>query len=199
MKKFGVERFVQDYRVVEYTNKKGKIRRKAEYIGQWYVAGISETKQRRVHILFAVASLVIFACLFGALVLDYAADGELYVVLPCAVALFPALYMIMSIFSQPKIGAKMERIQYEHAYLRVGRSSMAILILVGVGLIGTVVYDILCINHTIDKQLTVYDVLFLGLTAVVIALSIVLFLTVRGVNISIEENTENPDEIRKNS
>ena len=91
MKKFGVERFVEDYKTIEYTNEKGRRKYKTEYIGQWYVPEISEERQRRLHVFLWIASLIAVVSLAGGLLMPYAADSELYVVLPCAVALFPGL------------------------------------------------------------------------------------------------------------
>ncbi len=187
MKKFGVDRYVADYRVVEYTNEKGKVRRKTEYIGAWYVPLISEQKQRRLHVFMWIGAFAVFASILGGLLQHYAAESELYVVLPCAIALLPAFYMILALFAQPKVGQKMERMQHEHGYIRIGRSALAVLILVGVGLIGVIVYDILCLNHTVDKTLGLGDALFFGLMLLTVALSVFLIAAVRNMEITIEE------------
>ena len=188
MKKFGVERYVTDYRVVEYTNEKGKIKRRAEYIGQWYVPLITEQTQRRMHIVFWIVSIIVFLVNAGALMLPYAADDQLYVVLPVALSLFPGLYLIMALFAQPKIGRRMERMQYEHAYLRIGRSSVAIMVLDGVGTIGAIIYDALCLAHKTEKTLGIYDALFLGAMLLMIGLSVYLFITARKMEFTFEEN-----------
>ena len=196
MKRIGVERYVEDYRIVEYTNAKGKIKRKAEYIGQWYVPLISEQEQHKMHIVFWTVSLIIFVSNAAALLLPYAADSELYVVLPCALSLFPALYLIMALFAQPKVGKRMERIQYEHGYLRVGRSSVAIMILCGVAMIGAIVYDSLCLVHKVEKTLGISDALFLVLVLFIIGLSVFLFIHTRKMEISLEENLLETEEKR---
>ncbi|MBQ1820671.1 MAG: hypothetical protein II117_03605 [Clostridia bacterium] len=193
MKKFGVERFVEDYKTIEYTNEKGRRKYKTEYIGQWYVPEISEERQRRLHVFLWIASLIAVVSLAGGLLMPYAADSELYVVLPCAVALFPGLYMAMGLLTLPKIGKKMERMVYEHGYLRIGRSALAMLVLVGIGVIGTAVYGILCLTHRIDKNLGAGDAAFLGLMIICTVLSVLLFIRTRNVTISIENNEKNTD------
>lgn len=187
-RQFGVNKYLNDYRVVSYQNEKGKTKRRVEYIGDWYVPQIGKKEQRRLNIWLWILSVIAMPCVVAALLLPYAAEGELYVVLPAAASLLPGWYLIRGCLSLPRAGLLMEKIQYEHGYLRIGRAATGVSILVGIGAIGAIVFDILCLTHKADAQIGWFDLLFLGIMLFVIGGMIILMIKARSIPVSVEGN-----------
>ena len=133
-------RYVDDFKIEEYRDARGKTRRKAVYIGPWTV--LNETGGRTLAKIIGAAALAAAgaAVLFSALLLTHTMSGNPFVMIPLYVALFPTLYLVMGAFSLPYRQKPMRRDQYMHGIRRMQRSSVAILIFIAVSLIAGFIY-----------------------------------------------------------
>ncbi len=119
-------KFTEDFRLEIETDGKGRTRKKAVYIGTWYVIRDYGTvdRLRMAGCLLAAAAVMIIQ--FSMLLLLHAGSGSLFVILPRAAALFPGLYLLMGAVSLPFKGKPMRRDQYFHSIIRMSRSAVAI-------------------------------------------------------------------------
>ena len=139
-KLFDRQKYTDDFRLETETDEKGKIRKKAVYIGTWFlIRDYGSTDRLRMAgsmVLAAVVMIVQFALLLQ----FHAGSGSLFVILPLAAALFPGLYLVMGAFQLPFRGTPMRRDQYMHGIIRMSRSAVAILSFNTVAVIATFVY-----------------------------------------------------------
>ena len=126
-------RYVNDFKTEEYRNARGKIRTRAIYIGPWTVLTEPGGKTLAKLIGAAVLAGAAAASLVYALLQMHAFSGNLLVMIPLCVALFPAFYLLMGAFSLPYRQNPMRRDQYMHGITRMQRSSVAVLAFAGVG------------------------------------------------------------------
>lgn len=134
-------RYVDDFKIEEYQNARGKTRKRAVYIGPWTV--LNETGGKTLAKLIGAAALAVFAAAAFVNVLlipQHAASDSLFVMIPLYVALFPTLYLLMGAFSLPYRQKPMRRDQYMHGITRMQRSSVAILVFLAVGVIASFIY-----------------------------------------------------------
>ena len=136
-------RYVDDFKIEEYRDARGKTRRKAVYIGPWTV--LNETGGRTLAKIIGAAALAAFAAaafVNTLLIPQHASSGSLFVMIPLYAALFPTLYLVMGAFSLPYRQKPMRRDQYMHGITRMQRSSVAILVFLAVGVIASFIYRI---------------------------------------------------------
>ncbi len=132
-------RYVDDFKTELVTDASGKTRKKTTYIGIWYV--LRETGSQTVGMLIGAAALAVCTAVLGGFVLltNHAGSGSYWVLIPHGAALFPALYLLMGAASLPYRQKPMRRDQYMHGFVRMQRSSVAVLAITAVGMIASVV------------------------------------------------------------
>ena len=157
-------KYVDDFKTELVRDEKGKLRKKTTYIGVWTVLRESGKKTLLQLITAAILSGLCGIFLVWILLLTHASSGSLFVILPLAAALFPALYAIMGAFSLPYRQKPMRRDQYMHSFVRMQRSAVAILAFVAVGIVCSFGYRIV---HS-DWLFFAEDATFLGLAFSVI-------------------------------
>lgn len=133
-------KYTEDFRLETETDDKGKTRKKAVYIGTWFVIrdyGTSDRLRMAGSLLAAAAVMIIQ---FSMLLVLHAGSGSLFVVLPLAAALFPGMYLLMGAASLPYRGKPMRRDQYFHSIIRMSRSAVAILAFNTVAALAALIY-----------------------------------------------------------
>lgn len=133
-------KYTEDFRLKTETDEKGRTRKKAVYIGTWFVIrdyGTSDRLRMTGSLLAAVAVMVIQ---FSLMLQSHAGSGSLFVILPLAAALFPGLYLLMGASSLPYRGKPMRRDQYMHGIIRMSRSAVAVIAFNTVAAFATLVY-----------------------------------------------------------
>ena len=135
-------RYVEDFRIEEYQDAKGRQRRHAVYIGTWTELTEKGGKTLAVLIGAAVLAAAAVVLLLMALLTTHASSGSLLVMIPMYIALLPAFYLLMGAFSLPYRQKPMRRDQFMHGITRMQRSSVAILAFITVGIIASFVYRI---------------------------------------------------------
>ena len=132
-------KYVNDFKVEEVQDKKGRLRKIAVYIGTWFVPR-EEKKAKGVVftcLALAVATAVLY---FRSLLLTHFGSGKLLVMLPLLLGLFPLLYLLMGATELPYRGRPMRRDQYMHSFIRMSRSAVAVSIFAAVGLVALFVF-----------------------------------------------------------
>ncbi len=108
------------------------------YRGDWFERGDGSGKtalllRAGLPLLFLLVLLILYFRL------DFPGATTMYVFLPAALALFPALYWIFGVWSVFRSPDRMTRLQMENSLGRILRSSVACLILAGCALVGDVI------------------------------------------------------------
>ncbi len=163
-----LRKYVNDFEVVEVKDDKGRIRKQAVYKGVWTVIRSPEPAVKLKLWGTLVLAIGLAAVYMRMMLLTHLTSGQVIVMLPFLVGLFPALYMLMGAFSLPFRGKPMRRDQYMHSFIRVSRSSAAIVVCVAVGLIAMLVFRIVSGNWDFfaeDRLFTVLAFLNAGLAA----------------------------------
>lgn len=161
-------KYTEDFRLETETDEKGKTRKKAVYIGTWFVIRDYGTadRLRMAGSLLAAAAVMIIQ--FSMLLLRHAGSGSLFVVLPLAAALFPGMYLLMGAGSLPYRGKPMRRDQYFHGIIRMSRSAVAILAFNTVAALAALIYRTVKNDWLFLKGDWLFLILF-GISAVLCA------------------------------
>ena len=136
-------KYVEDYKTELVTDEKGKTRKKTRYIGQWMVIGGDKSKNRAKLIITFALSALTCAGLVLLQFRNHGGSGWLPVSIPKAFALFPMLYLMMGAFSLPFKLDPMHRDRYYHSFIRISRSAVAVMALLGVSFLAWFVYRII--------------------------------------------------------
>lgn len=136
----GKGKYIDDYSLEEYTDGKGRVKKRTHYNGSWFCVKGDEARARRRLFLSLTLALILGAALIAVQVQTHTSAWAFYVILPQAVALFPLLYLALGLFKLPYRLRPMERGSYFMGIIRVCRSSVAILILCAASFIGDFVF-----------------------------------------------------------
>lgn len=150
-------RYVNDFKIEEYQDARGKKRTRAVYTGPWTVLEDTGGKTLAKLIGAAVLAAAGVILLFVTLLSSHLMADKLLVMIPLYVALFPTFYLLMGAFSLPYRLKPMRRDQYMHGIMRMQRSSVAIIVFITVGVIASFIYRISTQEWWFQKK----DILFL--------------------------------------
>lgn len=182
-------KYIDDFNMVEETDARGRIHRRAVYRGTWYVLQGSAAKLR----VWAALGLSVMILAAYGWMLYSARLRNLLVGLPVLVGLFPCLYLAMGAFSLPFRGRPMRRDQYMHSVIRMSRSSVAIMVCAGLGLAVCLILRIVNADWLFQQS----DWLLLALLSADTVLPAALLVLLRNIDITERENAAyNPDASR---
>ena len=118
-------KYLEEFKIVEEPDKKGRMRKKAVYTGPWTV--MREKKAgRRTMFLALVLALAAAVTYVRGLLLTHFGSGKLLVMLPLCLGLFPLFYLLMGATELPYRGKPLRRDQYMHGIIRMCRSAVAV-------------------------------------------------------------------------
>ena len=163
-----LRKYVGDFEIVEVKDRKGRLKKKALYKANWMVLR-SPVRAAQFKLWAALVSALALVILYvRAVLLTHLFAGRLLVMLPLLAGLFPAMYLLMGVFSLPFRAKPMRRDQYMHSFIRVARSSAAVAAFVAVSAVMTLVL------RAVEKawQFMPEDWVFLILCAAVILVAI---------------------------
>ena len=177
-------KYAEDFRIVEVTDQKGRLRRKTAYTGIWFVL---RNRERDGWKLWAalVCALMLFAAHIWLLMTTHMASNELIVMIPLLVSLFPELYLLMGTFALPFRRKPQRRDQYMHSFVRIYRSVAAVSVCTGFAFLVSLVLRII----RSDWQFLSGDWVFSVLCLVILLLTFCLVFLLRSVPVDERENS----------
>lgn len=184
------KRYINDFQIEEIRDKKGYIKKKARYIGQWFVLLESQSIVRAKLWTTIGLTLALITVYIWALLLDHFGAGHLAVMLPLLIGLFPIMYLLMGVLSFPYMGRPMRRDQYMHSFIRASRSSAAVVVCAAISMIAILIIRI-C---TVDWFFTKEDNLFMLYLLSVVVLGAGIIFLLRAIKL-----TEKPNDAYKSS
>ena len=135
-------RYTENYKMTMRTLADGTVKEEAEYVGKWLQAEHSADVYKKAR-FFAVPASVFSLCA-GILLLAVQGfavyNGGLYALIPAAMALFPAIYLLLGALKLPAEDRKLQTDVFRFAHERIRRSSAAIAILYALTLVLTIVF-----------------------------------------------------------
>ena len=132
--------WVNETRIDEKT---GREKRVPVYRGTWYVSGCGPREKRRLLLAVSAAFVLQAALPIVYFLLDFPGARTLYVFLPLAFALFPALYWMTGLHCAFRAQQRMTRAEHERSFARMLRSSAACAVFDGAALVGETILLIL--------------------------------------------------------
>ncbi len=183
-------KYVDDFKTELVEDENGKVRKKTTYIGTWTELREPGGKTLAKLIGSAVLAAAIGVLLMATLLLNHASSASLLVMLPLAAALFPSLYLLMGAASLPYRQKPMRRDQYMHGFVRMQRSSVAVIIFTVVATICSFVYRI----FRSDWLFLTEDGTFLVQLAFVIVCSVGVLWMLGTIEVAEKPNSAHKDE-----
>ena len=183
-----LHRYVGDFKIVEIQDEKGRVRKRALYTGTWTVIR-RFSPAVKARLWMALGAAVLLAVIYGRMLLTmHAASGQLLVMLPLLIGLFPGLYLLMGCASLPFRGKPMRRDQYMHSFIRASRSAVAVGAFVLVGLLASFIFRAI----QGDWLFLSGDWGFLFSCILILALAAAILTLLRGVDLTERENAAYP-------
>lgn len=135
-----MKRYADDYETVVTTDEKGNEKKSVVYHGDYFELSIDESGI--IHFR-RIAFLHLFAILLLHLISGFINNqgmNQFYVGFPYVLAFFPLLYLAAGIMRLPRVKKKYRREEVGLSFERMKTASVVFALLLGVGLIGEVVF-----------------------------------------------------------
>lgn len=186
-------KYVSDYKTETVTDDKGRERKRARYIGPWYVI-TTEPKSSRIRMIVSLVLGVLAAVCHVMLPLQTHYGMNKYPVLvPIVLALFPLMYMLMGLFSLPFSMKPMHRDRNAHSFMRASKSGVAVAAMILVAFIALFVYRI----AEGDFLFLAGDWIFTALCVAEIALIIVIIVLLYNIEREEKPNSHHDEGLLK--
>ncbi len=183
-------KYVGDFEIVEETDERGRIRRRAVYRGVWTLPREQGAATKaRLWTTLALCLLTVGLQVWM-LVLNHGHDGEYWVMVPLLAGLFPALYLLMGATSLPFRCRPMRQDQYMHSFIRVSRSATAVGVFTLSGLLISLILRLI----RGEWRMRTEDWLFVAACTLIPALCIVIIFLLRGIDLMERENGVFPQD-----
>ena len=181
-----LEKYVDDYEIVEEQKPNGKLKKTVRYKGTWTI--LREVSSRTFFKLWftVVMAFVLIGVYVFTLMLTHTTSGLYTVMVPLMAGMFPCLYLAMGVLALPFRGKPMRRDQYMHSFIRISRSCMAILVCVFLAELVTLIYRMIekdWLYLPADWRFTVFGM-------ILIAAAIAIILILRSIEITEKENRD---------
>lgn len=137
-----LRKYKDDYEMISTIDENGRERKKAIYRGVYFEVNLDQDSLIRFR--SAAFGLILLITLFhvaGGFV-DNQGMYQMYIALPYVLAFFPLMYTIMGIFSLPKEKRSYRRDEIGVSFERIKKSTNALLLFLGIGLLGEIGYVI---------------------------------------------------------
>ena len=167
-------KYLDDYRVEQVTDTKGRVRSEAVYVGGDYYLLPQVIKGDR-RLIFCL-SVLIWPALIGAMVPITRAAGIMYVMLPFIFSMFPMFFVTGAAFSLLREEEVMRRESAEKIARRLPPCSFAVMALSGAAFLGVVITAVISWNGFVA-----WDILFTALCAAICAASAFMFIKCRKI------------------
>ena len=178
-RKRGIEKYVDDYTIEYYTDKKGNEKKRAVYVGP-HIGILEDDKSLCIKLTAPViTSFLAVAAVLWSLLGQHATMSWFGTVLPQAAALFPCMYVAFGLPNLPYKGKEMQRDQYMNGIIRLLNCFGAISAIMAVLLVAEVVYRATRSDWLFLKG----DILFLVKIVLAIVLSIVTIVILRSIDV----------------
>lgn len=178
-KKRGVEKFADDYTIEYYTDRKGREKTRAVYIGPHI-----KVREDKKSLNYKLLGIVIFSFLAVVAVLlthlgEHSSAWWFGTIFPQVVALFPCLYVGFALPNLPFKGDDMQRGQYMHGIIRLLNCFGAITAIMAVELAMEIVFRV--INK--DWLFLSGDIIFLVKVVLAILFSVLSVILLRNIDV----------------
>jgi len=135
-----MKKYSEDYEIVVTKDENGRERETAEYRGDYFDVTFTVgdiAKYKNLSILLLALTIVFHV---GAGFIDNQGMYQFFVALPYVFAFFPLLYLALGIFHLPKEARKFRRDEIGLSFDRIKTMSRVLLIFLGVGILGEIVF-----------------------------------------------------------
>ncbi len=159
-----MRKYAKDYENAVETDEFGFERKVVVYIGNYYEVNLDEADLKKYHgyCLFLVGLMIV-----GQLAAGFIANRAMYtfyVAIPYVLTFLPLYFLIDSTLRLPQEKRKFERGEVELSFIRLKNTGKFMLALVGVGIIGDIVFLIF-----FSQGFDIREIIFLTVEALVAA------------------------------
>lgn len=159
-----MRKYAEDYEIGIELDKKGREKKVALYVGQFFDVSLDEPQLKRFRLVsMLLLGLVITAQVAGGFVGNLGMYA-FFISLPYACAFLPIYFLIMSVFRLPSEKRDFRREEVELSFKRLKTHSIVLLILAALGVIGEAVFLIWFINGVYSREW-----IYLGLEVLIVA------------------------------
>jgi MFS family permease len=135
-----MKKYIKDYENVVQTDEFGFERKVPVYIGQYFEVNLDETRLRRVR---GFSLLLIGLIVIGQLAVGFIANQAMYsfyISLPYVFSFLPLFFLIDSALRIPKEKRNYKREEVELSFKRLKSATNFMMALIGIGILGEIVF-----------------------------------------------------------
>ena len=137
------KRFKDDYSRYDRLTDKGRVVEDICYTGDYYVLLLDSKQKSKANVVNIAAVLVLIAIHVAAGLLNQDSSRTFWIVVPYIMAFLPLGYMFIGAVNFWGNPVKMQRVQYETGVVRIKRSCIGSMVLIGIGAVLDILYMIL--------------------------------------------------------
>ena len=135
-----MKKYVKDFKVVIKEDEKGRERRSTVYAGKYFDVSLDETELKKFRRISIVLLVLIIAAHFAGGSVANQGMYAFFVAVPYVFAFLPLYFMTTGILRLPKTKRKYRRDEIELTFKRIRKSSIALFVLLCLGVAGEIVY-----------------------------------------------------------
>ena len=166
-----MKKYKKDYEMIFKRQANGKVKEEVEYIGNYYISQLSikELRKRKIYYLALSLCSIIILTIIG--ILDTPGSRIFYVALPYSCLFLPSVFSLIGTIRFLFVGEKIEFIDYDKTRNRVRKSTIGIIMISLLIVIGDVFF--ILSKQPIEKHQV--ELLFLTGVFLILVLNILFF------------------------
>jgi hypothetical protein len=186
-----MRKYAKDYKVVITEDKKGREKRTAVYQGKFYEINVEEKKLKALKLSCMILSILVISIHIGSGFVANPGMLQFYVALPYVFAFLPFYFLAAGTLRLPTEKRKFRRDEIELSFKRADTWGLILLIDLGVGVVGEIVFMIWFMDgwHTLE----LLYLLMVAVSAILIFILIRLLKPVLTKIVSTQEEQERRD------
>ncbi len=161
------KKYIKDYDLVENQDEKGRIKKTAVYHGDYFRLNLEENQIKKYKIQFILLFLAVLALHIFAGLVNNPGLNQMYTALPYTGSFFPLVFLAGGILRIPNKKGPYRTEEIGLSYQRVVNMSRLYLIIMGIGVLGILIYLIFASNGIALEREAIYIGLVLSAALIV--------------------------------
>lgn len=159
-------KYKDDYTKSAKLNGRGRIVEDICYVGDYYILPFNENEKKKKSIVNLFAAVLLFGVQLMAGLVNADSSRTFWIVFPYMFVFLPIGYLFVGVVSDAGSPLKMQKAHYELGLLRIRRSVIGAMVLVGINAVLDIIYILIHIeNVTMGKELLylLCHIVFIGI------------------------------------
>ncbi len=183
------KKYIKDYDLVETEDDKGRARKTAVYHGEYFRVNLEESQVKQLKLQFVLFFVAVLALHITAGLVNNPGLYKVYMAIPYTASFLPLFFLGEGILRIPTQKRNYRNEEVDLSYQRIVGMSRLYLILMGIGVVGALVYLVFASNgQALEKE-----AIYVGLVLSAALLIWIIFRRAKSIVIEKEETPLNSE------